>query len=401
MPLEWRGITQLGENKKTAEKKEQKTSVNASGRTNKKRRPSTAQSKKMTTTTTRFKYEKLPVPSFFNPKTADEIRFVDYAKIIETGEDWQKRYNIRPGALDRKKIHAVGIDNQLTFMLAKIAGQLPVGGAIEDSVRWATWLYENLRYITCVHQTLDTHLLWQIFHWIFLVDADGNHPPANVPIDDADIQSGKWTISPKAALALYGNAAAHPELQRYLRHYSTLLKQGGKYPLIPWVIHGQLGGVEHALLPIIHEASTFHSVARSTEYKRWTKGGMPLAEAYSPLKEEVQKDHHGKPVGQKRTEFINTLLVADAVIIGGQAKSHCVRAFIGDFLDEILAKDRALAEKVYLVEDFTSPVIVPGVIDFTQPANEAFDKFRDAGMKVVRSTTPFNEWPGIEELLAA
>jgi len=38
------------------------------------------------------------------------------------------------------------------------------------------------------------------------------------------------------------------------------------------------------------------------------------------------------------------------------------------------------------LEDCTSPVVVPGVVDFTEAANEAFQRFAAAGMNVVKST---------------
>ncbi|HVS02962.1 MAG TPA: isochorismatase, partial [Thermoanaerobaculia bacterium] len=41
------------------------------------------------------------------------------------------------------------------------------------------------------------------------------------------------------------------------------------------------------------------------------------------------------------------------------------------------------------------PVVIPGVVDFTEEADEAFARFADAGMRVVRSTDPLADWPGI------
>ena len=49
-------------------------------------------------------------------------------------------------------------------------------------------------------------------------------------------------------------------------------------------------------------------------------------------------------------------------------------------------RERALAPKVYLLEDCTSPVVVPGVVDYTDEADAAFRRFAEAGMHVVRST---------------
>jgi nicotinamidase-related amidase len=93
--------------------------------------------------------------------------------------------------------------------------------------------------------------------------------------------------------------------------------------------------------------------------------------------------------------FTRKLLDYDAVIIAGQAKSHCVAWTIEDLLTEIYNDGRNLAEKVYLMEDCTTPVVIPGIIDYTEQANEAFQKFADAGMHVVRSSDPMVSWPGI------
>jgi nicotinamidase-related amidase len=49
---------------------------------------------------------------------------------------------------------------------------------------------------------------------------------------------------------------------------------------------------------------------------------------------------------------------------------------------------------MYLLEDCTSPVVVPGVVDYTEEANQAVRRFAAAGMHVVRSTDPIATWPG-------
>jgi nicotinamidase-related amidase len=53
------------------------------------------------------------------------------------------------------------------------------------------------------------------------------------------------------------------------------------------------------------------------------------------------------------------------------------------------------AERTYLLEDCTSPVVVPGVVDYTDAANAAFERYAAAGMHVVRSVDPIASWPGI------
>jgi nicotinamidase-related amidase len=53
------------------------------------------------------------------------------------------------------------------------------------------------------------------------------------------------------------------------------------------------------------------------------------------------------------------------------------------------------AERIYLLEDCTSPVVVPGAVDYTADANAAVERFAAAGINVVRSTEPMETWPGV------
>ena len=93
------------------------------------------------------------------------------------------------------------------------------------------------------------------------------------------------------------------------------------------------------------------------------------------------------------------LLDSDAVVIAGQAASHCVKSSIDDLLDSIQAQDPKLAKKVYVLRDCMSAVTVPDqkggfLADFTPQAEEALKKFADAGMNVVDSTVPMEDWEG-------
>ena len=89
------------------------------------------------------------------------------------------------------------------------------------------------------------------------------------------------------------------------------------------------------------------------------------------------------------------LLEFDAIVVAGQAKSHCVAWSVEDLLTEIKARDPQLAQKVYLLEDCTSPVVVPDVVDFSEAADEAFQRFADAGMHRVSTDMPLQSWPGM------
>jgi len=112
----------------------------------------------------------------------------------------------------------------------------------------------------------------------------------------------------------------------------------------------------------------------------------------------VLEDQNGKHIAQKNIRFVEKLLQFDAVIITGQAKSHCVAWTIDDLLMDIYIRDKGLVAKVYLLEDCSSPVVVPGAIDYTDQADAAFKRYTEAGMHVVRSTDPIENWPGINIL---
>jgi nicotinamidase-related amidase len=150
-----------------------------------------------------------------------------------------------------------------------------------------------------------------------------------------------------------------------------------------------LGGIGHALVSAVEEAVFFHGVARYSSPDFQVKGDNPLTEHYSMLGPEVTEGPDGDSLGGINRGLIETLLSFDAVVVAGQAKSHCIAWTIDDLLEE----ERGLAERTYLLEDCTSPVVVPGVVDYTDEADAAFERYAEAGMHVVRSTTPIEQWP--------
>jgi nicotinamidase-related amidase len=99
----------------------------------------------------------------------------------------------------------------------------------------------------------------------------------------------------------------------------------------------------------------------------------------------------GENLAQRNLRFIETLQNMDALIVAGQAKSHCVAWTLADLLQDIRGVDAALARKIYLLEDCTSPVVVPGA-DFTHAADKAYAEFAEAGMHIVKSTDPIEVW---------
>jgi nicotinamidase-related amidase len=333
-----------------------------------------------------------PIPSFYDPSYADKVWRVPYHERAVQAQVFAKQYGVKPAAKDKTKVCLMIIDAQNTFCMPDF--ELYVGGrsgrgAIEDNQRLAEFTYRNLGVISQIAPTMDTHTLMQIFHPIFWVDANGANPAPMTMISLAEVEQGVWRVNPGVAQIVSGNYLG---LQKHVLHYTKRLTEGGKYPLMIWPYHAMLGGIGHALASTIEEAVFFHAVARQSQTNFQIKGGNPLTENYSVLRPEVLDSENGQMIGQKNTQFIKMLMSFDRVVIAGQAKSHCVAWTIDDLLTEINAQDPELAKKVVLLEDCTSPVVVPGVVDFTDQADAAFARFAGAGMKVVKSTDSIDTW---------
>ncbi|MDZ7360366.1 MAG: isochorismatase [candidate division KSB1 bacterium] len=337
----------------------------------------------------------LPLPPHFDPAKVGEVWRVDYQERAAEAEQWAKQHQISPAANDRFKICLLLVDVQNTFCIPGfelfVAGRSGAA-AVDDNRRLCKFIYRNLSAITEICPTLDTHLAAQIFHPVFLVNDKGEHPQPFSLISAEEVEQGKWKFNPALAPSLHTDAEAG---QKHLRHYVRILKAGGKYDLTIWPYHAMLGGIGHALVSSVEEAVFFHSLARLSQPDFQVKGNKAWTENYSVLRPEVLEGADGRPIAERNTQLINKLLQFDAVIIAGQAKSHCVAWTIDDLLNELVPHGKELAQKVYLLEDCTSPVVVPGVIDYTEPADAAFRRFADAGMHVVRSTEPVASWPGI------
>jgi nicotinamidase-related amidase len=337
----------------------------------------------------------LPIPPHFNPNKVGEVWKVSYQERAEEARKWVKQHNVKPSVDDVFKICLVAVDIQNTFCIPKF--ELYVGGrsgtgAIDDNRRLCEFIYRNLDVITQICPTMDTHQVMQIFHSIYLVNDAGEHPAPFTLISEEDVQKGIWRFNPSLCHSLQ---ISEDFGQRHLLYYTKKLKECGKYDLTIWPYHAILGGIGHALVASVEEAIFFHGIARYSQPDFHVKGDKPFTEHYSVLGPEVIEGFDGKPIGRKSDKFFKKLLEFDAVIIAGQAKSHCVAWTIDDLLAGILVQDRQLVEKVYLLEDCTSPVVIHGVIDYTDQANAAFQRFADAGMHLVRSTDPIKNWPGI------
>jgi len=329
----------------------------------------------------------LPLPPFYDESAVGRVYRVPYQQRAAEAREWRRLHGLAPAADDRERVALLLVDVQNTFCLPEfelfVAGRSG-RGAVEDAARIAKLLYRQLGRVTQVIATLDTHAAAQIFHPLFWLDEKGEHPAPHTVIELEDVERGRFRVNPELARAL--EVPAGTDVAAWGREYARRLAEGGKYPLVVWPYHSMLGGVGHALVSAVEEAVFFHSVARQAPARLEVKGRHPLTESYSVLGPEVSRDASGRPLAPKNRELVEHLLGFDEILVAGEARSHCVAWTVDDLLREIQARDPALARKVVLLDDCASPVVVPGVVDFTDAAEAAYARFAEAGMRRVRSS---------------
>jgi nicotinamidase-related amidase len=338
--------------------------------------------------------KELPTPAHFDARRVGEIWRVAYDERARDASAWAERHALRPAAQDSFRLCLLAVDVQNTFCIPGfelfVAGRSGTG-AVDDNRRLCEFVYRNLATITEIVPSLDTHQAMQIFHPVWLVDPEGRHPAPYTRVSVEDVDAGRWRANPRVAAAL---GIDKDYAQRHLLHYTRRLAELGKYELTVWPYHGMLGGVGHALASAVEEAFFFHTAARYSQPDFQVKGDNPLTEHYSILGPEVTDGPNGERIATRNSALVQKLLSFDAVVVAGQAKSHCVAWTIDDLLTDEQER-RLLAPKTYLLEDCTSPVVIPGAIDYTAEADAAFERYAAAGMHIVRCTDPIADWPGL------
>jgi nicotinamidase-related amidase len=343
------------------------------------------------------------IPAHYDSKHARQFGFrPDAQSLFEAAALYRRENHVLPAATDARRNHLVLIDMQRDFCFPE--GTLFVGGrsgqgAVEDNDRVARFVYQNLGHLSEITCTLDSHLPFQIFFAPFWVDRAGAPLTPHRTISTDEIRAGEARPNPDLVAA-----AGAPDLDwltRQVLFYCETLARAGKYVLYLWPPHVLIGGDGHALAGVIQEARFFHAYTRGARNGVEIKGMHPLTENYSVFSPEVLLTHDGASLASRNGALIESLLLEDRLIIAGQASSHCVKSSIDDLLDAILEQDAGLARRVYVIEDAMSAVAVPDpakpgafLVDFTEATENAMGRYQEAGMHIVRTTTPVSEWPG-------
>ena len=265
--------------------------------------------------------------------------------------------NLTPVSQMAKKVIVIGIDEQLDFMPD---GALGVPNADKDVERFTKFIYDNMDEISKIAVSIDTHIPHQIFHPCWWIDKDGNHPAPYTEIKLADLDKGNYRAVIKPI-----------ESRDYVMH----LEQDGKKTLVAWPYHCIQGTTGCSLDNQFSNMVYFHSVAKKSIPITIVKGQDPLSEMYGIIRPEYDTK------GYVNIAFLNLLTNYDMIIIGGEAKSHCVLESILQILKHF-ANQPEITNKIYILEDCMSSI--PGFEDIT---NATFDDFRKIyGVHIVKST---------------
>lgn len=302
-------------------------------------------------------------PVYYNPAQVGDLYVPRTAEAVEAGS----RAGLTSADTDRTRTVLLLVDAQVDFIHPD--GALSVPGAVDDTRHVIEWIYRNVADISLIAASLDSHIPIQIFSPAWWADETGNHPAPYTTITSAAVRAGQWR-------PLY-------EIE-WSEAYVETLEAHAKKALMIWPYHTLIGTPGHGMMPALYEALAYHSAARRSPPAFLTKGSIPKTEHYSILEPEVKVPEI--PSGSLNVTFLNMLASYDRIYIAGQAKSHCVLETVTSMM-RYFAQQPEIIAKLRVLIDCTSSVVHP-VIDFDQFADEQFQTYADAGLRLIRSTDP-------------
>ncbi|HWX02089.1 cysteine hydrolase [Collimonas sp.] len=254
----------------------------------------------------------------------------------------------------RRNLHLLIIDPQNDFcdlppsyLPDKQTPALPVPGAHADMLRVASLIEGGGAGLSAISITLDSHHRLDIAHPGFWTTASGGAVTPFTQIAAAEVRAGSY--QPRVAAAL----------PRVL-HYLDQLEAAGRYRLMIWPVHCEIGSWGHNVHADVRRAynrweeQTLRSVAKIS------KGSNPWTEHYSAVQAEVPDPDDA--LTQSNRPFLDSLASADRIYIAGEAGSHCVKATTEHIAEHFGPRHVA---KLVLVTDCMSPVS-----GFEQPYRE-------------------------------
>ena len=219
-----------------------------------------------------------------------------------------------------------------------VSAALPVAGAHADMLRLAKLIREGASGIGAISVTLDSHHRFDIAHPTFWKTGAGGAVRPFTPITSAQVRHGEYVPQDAAMLSK-------------ALHYLDELERRGRYTLMVWPVHCEIGSWGHNVHPAVKNAYNLWEDSRLTLVQKISKGSNPWTEHYSAMQAEVPDEED--PATQLNTALIASLDQADMLVIAGEASSHCVKATTEHIVENLPSGNTA---KVVLLTDCMSPV---------------------------------------------
>jgi nicotinamidase/pyrazinamidase len=215
---------------------------------------------------------------------------------------------------------------------------LPVKGAHDDMLRLATLIARAGQGISDITVTLDSHQRIDVAHPTYWRQGDGSAVAPFTPITAAQMRAGAF--KPR-------DATLHARTLNYL----VELEARGRYQLMVWPVHCEIGSWGHNVHADLRQAYNAWEEATGRSVFKVTKGESPFTEHYSAVMAEVPLAE--EPHTQLNQSLLNRLKSADTLLIAGEASSHCVRATTEHVVEQLGA---GFARRIVILTDAMSPV---------------------------------------------
>lgn len=243
---------------------------------------------------------------------------------------------------------------------SRLAGRvpaLPVPGAHADMLRVGELIPKLQHCLEAIAITLDSHHRIDIAQPPFWRRADGNPVTPFTEITARAVRDGEF--APHAAY-----------LMEHALTYLDALEARGRYTLMVWPIHCEIGTWGHNVHDAVQHATHAWEELRCRNVDFFFKGENPWTEHYSAVMAEV-------PLADDPDTQLNQALVtwandAEWLVVAGEASSHCVRATVEHLIEHLVPQNPEHLGRVVLLTDCISTV--PGFevqsADFLNSANQ-------------------------------
>lgn len=250
-----------------------------------------------------------------------------------------------------ENLHILIVDPQNDFVHEN--GSLMVKGAINDMNRLALLINNKVDSISAITISLDNHHRFNISHPLYWVGRSGNHPNPFTIIDPHEVLDGFWVPSEKKFL----NQAID-----YLKELTV--------PHCIWPYHCLIGSWGSNICEPIEYAIANWETEKKDMAEKIIKGLYPHSEWFSAI--EAVSPNQAVPETLPNKLILDSLEMADTVLIAGEASSHCV----AETVRSIVRHRESVIPKIVLLKDAMS-----AVSGFEEYEENFFEEMKMLGVK--------------------